>query len=1131
MANKRITDLTETSALTDTDFLAIDNASSTTRKVSYQNLGTAVSNSIAMTTALGNKQDTLTFDTTPTDLSTNPVTSGGVYTALTSKVDKVVGKQLSTEDYTTDEKTKLSGIAEGAEVNVQSDWEQTDTDADDYIKNKPSVTGAVWGSITGTLSDQVDLTDALSTKVDKVAGKGLSTEDYTTTEKTKLTALPDAATLNADLANKADDSVVVKSVNSITPTNGDVAINAEDIPADGIGDKSVSGNPIAIEDGMASVAKELSVTLEPIQDLHGYESPWIGTDTDKAPYLFRAVSDSSVQDKGTHELDKLVGGTVAWNQAIKNGNFADGTTGWSIESGATVTISDNLATITTSANNVGINQIIHVNTGHKYLMAFDVSADNVCTVRGVVASSSDYILEVEANTSKKTAAKIAPFARNLTICGFYIYATTASTIHISNIQLIDLTQMFGSTIADYIYSLEQATAGAGVSWFRNLFPASYYPFDSGTLMSVKTSAHVTRGFNQWDEEWEVGWLDSSSGLPTENNNSIRSKNFTPCISNSTYFCRRTSETGYFYIYWYDANFTYISRKDRLNQTVQFPTNAKYFKVGVYGGGNIYNHDICINISKTTGTPKNGDYVAYDGHSYSLDSDLELRGIPKLDSNSNLYYDGDVYEGSGNVQRRYGIVDLGTLTWGKRNTSSSYRFHAELSGIKQAGGPAVKGNVICSKYDVTTANHTWAGDSVGIAVSNDDAYVFVCDTTYSDATAFKSAMSGVYLVYELATPTTETADPYTSTQVIDPDGTEEYVDSRTVAIPVGHESNYANICPIEGRTGTEVQREGANVLPTATGNAVTEYGVTFTPQADGSVLVNGTATQTMTHEIGFGTFEWDGESDYWLSGCPSGGGYAYGYSLRCSATQVRFSSPDEGNGVRLRQASPQPLDGVPMSFEIVIRSGTVCNNLLFKPMLNAGLSAKPYQQYHEPETLSVFFGQIVYGGQVDFVTGKVRVTLANIASYNGETIGEPWWSSMDEYLSGTTPTIGAQVVYTLSTPIELTLTPSQLSLLEGTNILTADGTINLTYLGSMASNVQNEIDEFEAGLNNVIGSIAFIENSTAKTSHAVGEYIILNGIFCKVIAGISSGETLSFGTNIQATTIGAELRAIWGQLNA
>lgn len=58
---------------------------------------------------------------------------------LAGKVDKVDGKDLSTEDFTAAEKAKLSGIAAGAEVNVQSDWNQTDTDADDYIKNKPTI--------------------------------------------------------------------------------------------------------------------------------------------------------------------------------------------------------------------------------------------------------------------------------------------------------------------------------------------------------------------------------------------------------------------------------------------------------------------------------------------------------------------------------------------------------------------------------------------------------------------------------------------------------------------------------------------------------------------------------------------------------------------------------------------------------------------------------------------------------------------------------------------------------------------------------------------------------------------------------------------------------------------------------
>jgi hypothetical protein len=66
---------------------------------------------------------------------------------------------------------------------------------------------------------------------------------------------------------------------------------------------------------------------------------------------------------------------------------------------------------------------------------------------------------------------------------------------------------------------------------------------------------------------------------------------------------------------------------------------------------------------------------------------------------------------------------------------------------------------------------------------------VKNSDYNDANAFKTAMSGVYVVYEVATPTTETADPFTNPQKVNDFGTEEYVDTRGVAIPVGHDTFY------------------------------------------------------------------------------------------------------------------------------------------------------------------------------------------------------------------------------------------------------------------------------------------------------------------------------------------------------
>lgn len=62
-----------------------------------------------------------------------------VMNLLNNKVDKVAGKDLSANDFTNELKTKLENLDANAEENVQPNWNQTDSTADDYIKNKPTV--------------------------------------------------------------------------------------------------------------------------------------------------------------------------------------------------------------------------------------------------------------------------------------------------------------------------------------------------------------------------------------------------------------------------------------------------------------------------------------------------------------------------------------------------------------------------------------------------------------------------------------------------------------------------------------------------------------------------------------------------------------------------------------------------------------------------------------------------------------------------------------------------------------------------------------------------------------------------------------------------------------------------------
>ncbi len=89
----------------------------------------------------------------------NKPISTATATALSGKVDKVAGKGLSDENYTSAEKSKLAGIADGAEVNVNADWNATSGDAE--ILNKPTLGSAAAANTTDfATASQGELADS-----------------------------------------------------------------------------------------------------------------------------------------------------------------------------------------------------------------------------------------------------------------------------------------------------------------------------------------------------------------------------------------------------------------------------------------------------------------------------------------------------------------------------------------------------------------------------------------------------------------------------------------------------------------------------------------------------------------------------------------------------------------------------------------------------------------------------------------------------------------------------------------------------------------------------------------------------------------------------------------------------------
>lgn len=513
---------------------------------------------------------------------------------------------------------------------------------------------------------------------------------------------------------------------------------------------------------------------------------------DKTPYLFRTTGGSA--DVGDRvKLSEITGGTVAWNQLVQNGDFAS-TDNWNKNGGA-ISVDNNVLTFTGTNTDAYCYQVIDIPIGHKLYYSLDIKTD-ADSVRSMVAFGTEIVkFGYDLTTTWQNVSGV--HNKNTESKNYNIIRTPNSplasgkTISVKNAVIIDLTAMFGSTIADYIYSLEQANSGAGVAWFRKLFPKPYYAYDAGSLQSVNTSAHKMVGFNQWDEDWEVGAFNFTTGEPASASNRIRSKNFIRVIPGLQYYIKipNFSASEDIIILKYDVNHNYLGFLNIYAPTYSLqtiPSNCCFLKFATATGyGEIYKNDICINLSWDG--EKDGTYERYELNSYALDSSLTLRGIPKLDSDNKLYYDGDTYESDGTVTRRYGIVDLGTLTW---TTGANDCQYANLPSNPATSQASTKPNAILSNGFEYSGNAFGTG-TIDKRFCFNNIKIWLYDSALVGKTSAQvaTALSGVYLVYELATPTTEEADPYQETQVCNDFGTEEFVDERTVPMPVGANALY------------------------------------------------------------------------------------------------------------------------------------------------------------------------------------------------------------------------------------------------------------------------------------------------------------------------------------------------------
>ncbi len=177
-----------------------------------------------LTAALQNYVTSATFNAT----ISNYYTKTEVGNLLANKVDKVDGKGLSTYDYD----AAAKGVVDGVPA-------------------------------------------ALNNKVDKDGDKVLSTNDYTDEDKDKLDGISDEA--NKVESSETNGNIQIDGVETTVYNDTEVKNAIDDIDDIITTDEStIEGNPINFTTKSAQKSKSTIIDIEPIQDLHGYDKPWVG---------------------------------------------------------------------------------------------------------------------------------------------------------------------------------------------------------------------------------------------------------------------------------------------------------------------------------------------------------------------------------------------------------------------------------------------------------------------------------------------------------------------------------------------------------------------------------------------------------------------------------------------------------------------------------------------------------------------------------------------------------------------------------------------------------------------------------------------------------------------------------------
>lgn len=406
--------------------------------------------------------------------------------------------------------------------------------------------------------------------------------------------------------------------------------------------------------------------------------------------------------------------------------------------------------------------------GHKYLFEFYVKSNIEPFTTSIGYSNKEsvaYNLDGESFSNVVTGRKLLLFTPDdsLIDSGYqYIglrpvrYDTQKRcTISVKNLMIFDLTSMFGS-------GKEPST----VEEFEAMFPNEYYPYNAGEVVSAGTESIIEQGKNLFDYTDKTY---NGANISKVENGVIYTKGLTttvlniPTVVGSKYtlsFKVKSSGANQGGLRWSlqkGKNTSYAHDSSLIKSEVGYAANAEYQAVATFVATTDFVSLCTIMLMVYDVQLENGDtatnYSPFYQTAYQIPE--AIRNLPGYGWSAGTARNYVDYENKKYVQC-VSSVDLGTLDW-EFNTTSAVGHHfyapAKHLNFKYLGvfGTTVY-NALCSKYrTVARSSNVFVDKTLTIDGVTVVSQIQVKDTAYPDATAFKKAMQGVILYYELETP--------------------------------------------------------------------------------------------------------------------------------------------------------------------------------------------------------------------------------------------------------------------------------------------------------------------------------------------------------------------------------------------